>query len=302
MAGKTREIRSRIKAVANIQRITRTMQMIATARFQASQRRATAAQPYTRKIAELVGELSGLGGDEQGQSQSVSHPLLSSPSPAVGRELLLVITSNRGLCGGYNGNILRTAMKHLKSCKDIQIDVEVVGKKGENYFRFNGVEVSEYHEQFGDTPQFETVQALANHYMKQFEEGQYDVVHVLSMAFVSMSRQEATVLQLLPMADPTDLTDEVASPASASGSDYDFSPEPELLLNELLPMTVKTQLFQCFNESEVSEQIARMIAMKAATDNADQMRKDLSRVYNRARQTSITTELMEVISGAAALD
>lgn len=312
MAGKTREIRGRIKAVSNIKRITRTMQMIATARFQASQRRAAAAKPYTRKIAELVGELAraasqpAFGGDNEDgvaeASKAVSHPLLSPPETKVGRELVLVITSNRGLCGGYNGNILRTATHYLNQAREAgtQVDLEVVGRKGAAFFKFNAIVVDTHHKHFGDSAVFEDVQNLAEGFMADFAQGKYDKISVISMAFESMSRQSPHVLQLLPMKDPTaDWSEE--QKASAVSVEYEYSPDPAVLLAELLPVTVKTQLFQCFNEAEVSEQIARMVAMKAATDNANQMGKDLTRAYNRARQGAITTELTEVISGAMAL-
>lgn len=303
MAGKTREIKGRIKAVGNIKRITKTMQMIATARFQASQRRATAARPYTRKIGELVGELaaaaSGTAGAEGAEEspKSFSHPLLKSPSPAVGKELLLVITSNRGLCGGYNGNLLRTASTYLRENAGRNIQLEVVGKKGRSFFKFTGTDVSTFHGHFGDQPAYPEVEKLANDYLAAFTAGQYDSIKVIYMAFETMSRQRPRVLQLLPLSNPA----KKADAAPKAQVNYDFSPDPQTLLNELLPVTVRTQLFQCFNEAVVSEQIARMVAMKAATDNAGKMGKDLTRVYNRARQTAITTELMEVISGAAAL-
>jgi len=298
-----REIRGRIKAVGNIQRITKTMQMIATAQFQASQRRATASQPYTKKIAELVGELAAsASGDEGG----FSHPLLSAPKESTGRELLLVLTSNRGLCGGFNGNILRVASEqrkgYLAQSEDKKLDMQVNGKKGVNFFKFAGTPIDVVHSHFGDVPQFEDVERLAEQYMADFSAGKYDAIKVCYMAFETMSRQMPKVLQLLPMANP--LADAVEEETSAPQAqvDYDFSPDPIQLLNELLPETVKAQLFQCFNESVVSEQIARMIAMKAATDNAGKMGKELKRIFNRARQTAITTELMEIIAGSAALE
>jgi F-type H+-transporting ATPase subunit gamma len=282
-----------MKAVANIRRITKTMQMIATARFQAAQRRATQAQPYTRKIAELVGELAANVGDGE-----VTHPLLKAPSPAVKRQLLLVITSNRGLCGAYNANVLRAATAYLRKNTGTQIDVEVVGKKAVSFFRFNKVNVSQFHSQFGDKPEYEDVQRLAESYMQRFSEGQYDSVSVVSMEFQSMAKQAPRVLQILPLRRP----DAGNTQKAAAQVDYDFSPEPERLLNELLPITVKTQLFQCFNEAAVSEHIARMVAMKSATDAATKMGKNLTRKFNRARQAAITTELSEIIAGAAALN
>jgi F-type H+-transporting ATPase subunit gamma len=294
MAGKTREIANRIKAVGNIQRITKTMQMIATARFQAALRAASASKPYTQQIASLVAELSGAG-------QSVQHPLLGSDAKPAGRSLMLVLTSNRGLCGGYNGNVLRNAQAFLKQHKDPQTDIEVVGNKGRGYFNFTGREIAGFHEQFGDKPRYEDVEALAEDYMQRFSSGQFDAVHIAYMSFQSVARQTPTVLQLLPLEDPSAGEEQTASGKPTSNVNYEFSPAPGQLLNELLPITVKTQLFQCFNDAVVSEQVARMVAMKNATDAASKMEQSLTRVYNRVRQTAITTELMEVISGAAAI-
>lgn len=293
--GKTREIKGRIKAVANIQRITKTMQMIATARCQASQQRAIAAQPYARKIAELVGELS------TSADGGVDHPLLRSPSPKVGRQLLLVLTSNRGLCGGYNANILRQATVFLREHADDRVDLEVVGKKGLGYFQFAGRTVDTFHSQFTDNPVYTEVERLADRYIQAFSEGTYDAVHVAYMTFHSIARQSAAVVQLLPLQRLGG--DQQSDSQTGSGAEvvYDFSPPPADLLGELLPVAVKTQLFQWFNEAVVGEHIARMIAMKSATDAAGKMRKELGRTYNRARQTAITTELTEIIGGAAAL-
>ncbi len=290
MAG-TREIKGRVKAVGNIKRITKTMQMIATARFQAALRRATASQPFTKKIAKLVAELATQCGGK------IDHPLLRTITEEnkTGKELLLVLSSNRGLCGGYNGHILRAADKELahSSAKTV---LEVVGKKGQGFFKFAGTEMAVKHDQFGDKPEFNEVEILADRYMQAFADGKYDSVKVCFMSFQSTSKQQAKVLQILPMAKPETSED------ATSDTSYDYSPTPEQLLEELLPTTVKAQLFQCFNESVVSEQVARMIAMKAATDSADRMSKDLKRQFNRARQASITTELSEIIAGAASLE
>ncbi len=293
MAG-TRDIKGRIKAVGNIERITRTMQLIATARFQAMQKRATEAQAYTRRIGEVVSELAA----NLGETGEVSHPLLSAPKPAAGRHLILVISSNRGLCGGYNANLLRTAMKQIKGAGEI--DLEVVGKKASGYFKFANVPVQSFHSHITDKPEYADVERLAESYMQGFTEGRYDSVKVIYTAFVSMSRQEPRVLQLLPLEPPVAKADEQAASAGPM-TVYDFSPEPEELLGELLPITVKTSLFQCFNEATVSEQLSRMVAMKAATDAAGKMQKSLKRKFNRARQSAITTELSEIIAGAAAL-
>jgi F-type H+-transporting ATPase subunit gamma len=282
-----------MKAVGNIERITKTMQLIASARFQKMQRRATDAQAYTRKIGEVVQELAAaLGGDTE-----LSHPLLSPPPQPAGKELLLVITSERGLCGAYNGNVLKTAGQHLREAGGLDaFDVEMVGKKGVAYCKFNQIPLATVHKQFGDEPHFEDVHALAQRYMDDFVAGRYDAVKVAYMSFVSMSKQTPVVSQLLPMQPPP--TDETEVPSAI----YDFSPDAQALLAEILPVTVKTSLYQWFNEAVVSEQLARMVAMKAATDAAGKLNKSLRRQFNRARQTAITTELSEIIGGAAALD
>jgi len=290
-----REIKSRMKAVANIKRITKTMQMIATARFQASQRRAVEARPYTRKIGELVEQLAAASG-------SVTHPLLAPPDPSPKRELLLVLTSDRGLCGGYNANVLRTAWAERENAmQEREVQLEVVGKKGIGYFKFNRVAVDTYHSHFGETPKYPDVEALADQYINAYLEGQYDRVRVAYMAFHTASRQSPEVLTLLPMQKP-EVADSEQDAGTGPQADYEFSPDAESLLAELLPAAVRTRLFQCFNEAVVSEQVARMVAMKAATDAAGRMRKDLTRTYNRARQAAITTELTEIIAGAAALE
>lgn len=309
---KTREIRGRIRAVTNIQRITKTMQMIATARFQAAQRRATASKPFARYIAQMVGELAQtLAGSGD---TPLTHPLLQAPAPSVGKVCFLVLTSNRGLCGGYNANILRTFTATLKQMTSA--DVEVVGKKGLGYCKFNRIPVAMAHTQFTDRPSYDSVETLAQRYMDLFVQGQYDSIHVLHMGFQSMSRQTPQVVQLLPLRPPTPTSTGTAgipatpgtaqsktheSASATTSTLYDFYPGAQALLKELLPITVKTTLFQCFNEAVVSEQIARMVAMKSATDAAKKMKGSLTRKYNRARQTAITTELMEVISGAASV-
>ncbi len=290
---KTREIKKRIKAVKNIQRITRTMQMIATSKFAKSQSRAEATKPYTEGIFELVQELAATAGN-------VSHPLIEGPVGGFkddAKPLTLVITSDRGLCGPYNGSILRTAIKHLRADKAAQGGpVEVVGKKGVAFMKFNGVQVTRHHTQFGDRPEFEDVQELAENYIELFQAGRITGVNLVYMRYISVAKQAPSVVQLLPLKPPA-----IEAEAGGMTAQYEFSPDAEGLLAELLPETVKTTLFQAFNDAVVSENIARMVAMKSATDNAGKMGKALKRKFNRARQAQITTELTEIVSGAAAL-
>ncbi|MFA7238183.1 MAG: ATP synthase F1 subunit gamma, partial [Phycisphaeraceae bacterium] len=303
-----RELKGRIKAVGNIKRITKTMQMIATAKFQAAARRATATKPYTRKVAELVGELvAAASGQTSGDDASVGggfdHPLLRAPDKKTGRELLLVITSNRGLCGAYNANVIRAITAHLREHPDVAPVLHVIGKKGLAYFRFTGKPVEKAHTHLGDKSTYTEIEALADEFMQRFIAGEFDAVRVVSMRFISNARQSPRVLTLLPIKPPEVPPPEVSAASrkpQAANVLYEFSPEPKELLAQLLPIAVKSQLFQAFNEAIVSEQIGRMVAMKAATDNADQMGRNLKRSFNRARQAMITTELTEIVSGAAA--
>lgn len=291
-----REIKKRMVAVGTIQRITKTMQMIATAKFTAALQRAQATKPYTGRIRQLVAELSANAGE-------LEHPLLRTEQVAGGRELVIVISSDRGLCGAYNSNVLRNGLGHIRGLngRSTDLTLEISGKKAVGFFQFARIPIAEHHT-IGDKPAYEDVNALATRYMQAFIDGEYDAVRVIYMRYLSNSRQVPTVAQLLPLsAEPVDAVagDEAAGGPNAS---YEFSPSAEGLLAEMLPLTVKSQLFQCFNDAVVSEQIMRMIAMKAASENARDLKKSLSRKFNRARQAQITTELTEIISGAAALE
>ncbi|HYF15424.1 MAG TPA: ATP synthase F1 subunit gamma [Phycisphaerales bacterium] len=296
---KTREIKKRIKAVGNIKRITKTMQMIATAKFAASQQRAVAGRPYTETLFDLVTQLAGSMG-----SGDAAHPLLDAGARqenAAAKELTLIITSDRGLCGPYNSAVLRTCMTFLRSNPAAKGGlVELVGKKGVGFMKFAGVPVARNHSQFGDKPRYEDVQALAEDYTKRFIAGEVSRVRVVYMKFLSPSRQTPQVVQLLPF--QTQAADKKSADNAGANQIYEFSPDAKELLDALLPAAVKALLFQAFNDAVVSENVARMVAMKSATDAAGKMGKLYTRKFNRARQAQITTELTEIISGAAALE
>ncbi|MGH7243118.1 MAG: ATP synthase F1 subunit gamma [Phycisphaerales bacterium] len=295
--GKTREIKKRIKAVGNIRRITKTMQMIATAKFSAAQLRSVSSRPYTDALFELVASLAMSLTD-------VRHPLLAAgPAKPDAKTLLLVLTSDRGLCGPYNGSILRTGMHFVRENPPYRTGfIELVGKKGAGFLKYNKIPISQQHNQFGDKPKYEQVEELAQNYIDRFTSGEVSSVQVIYMKFLSAGKQVPTIMQLLPFKADT-IEKKSDKPESKSGmkTQYEFSPSAEELLGELLPSAVKAVLFQAFNDAIVSEQVARMVAMKAATDNAGKMGKRLTRVYNRARQSQITTELTEIVAGAAAL-
>ncbi len=330
---KARAIVKRRKAVRNIRKITKTMQMIATAKFQKSLKRAVGAKPYTVKLRELVTELAASVGD-------VEHPLLRRPGtvgadglpiPLTNRIALIVITSNRGLAGAYNGSILRAANNFIRQQEagGKQVDLYVSGKKGFSFFNFQKRPITQRYDLQGDVPKFSDVERIASDFMNQFTSGKLDSVHVAYMNFISTSTQKPEVLTLLPLAGVEQAVNRImkevaeeeaqakagALDARRSGAEasaampaetgpqviYDFSPAPRDLLDELLPLTVKTALFQCFLDATTSENVARMVAMKSATDNADKMVKSLTMRYNRARQSQITTELSEIMGGVEAM-
>ena len=284
-----RDLVKRRKAVRNIRKITRTMQMIATARFQAALNRAVATKPYSEKLGELVADLSR-GGD------GIDHPLMRKVE-GTDRSALVVLTSNRGFCGSFNASVLREATGFVDGHEG-DVDVHMVGKKGVTFFQYSKRAMAQQTMDIEEKPAFDQVEPIANDLIERFVRGEIASAHVAYMRFISSGRQSAEILQLLPLEPATaDATGDEA-PQSV---EYTFSPDPKALLDDLLPASVRTRLFQCFTDSAVSEQVARMVAMQAATDAAGDMIKDLTRRYNRARQTSITMELLDIIGGANAL-
>jgi F-type H+-transporting ATPase subunit gamma len=295
---KARAIVKRRKSVQNIRKITRTMELIATARFKKALDRATEAEAYTRKIAELVADLGATG-------QEATHPLLEVHEP-VKRSLLLVLSSNRGLAGGYNGNVLRAATRRYQdlTTEGISIRLEVAGKRGIAYMRFRGIPAEATYTQFNDRPQFHEVEVLADAYIRMYVRGEIDRLDVVYTQFVSAARQVAVVQTLLPMT-AAEVGQAAAAATGRSGGErvpYEFLPDARSILEEIVPVSFKVRLFKCFLDAAVSEQIARMVAMRGATENADEMIKRYTRQYNRARQSQITSELAEIIGGAAALE
>ena len=303
---KARAIIERRKAVQNIKKITRTMELIATARFKKALDRATEAEAYTRKIAEIVQDLGG--------SQSeVKHPLLEA-RPQPKNSVLLVLTSNRGLAGGYNANVLRQAIRTRQNneLEGVSTVLEVAGKRGINFLRFQGIKTDKTFTHFEDRPQFSEVEEIAERYISLFVSGKIDRVDVAYTKFRTVARQEAVVESLLRLAslDVTTLQSgrgrkqESGSTAKSSSENvpYAFLPDASSILEEIVPVAFKVRLFKCFLDAAVSEQIARMVAMKGATENAEDMSKTLSRLYNRARQAQITRELSEIIGAVAALE
>jgi len=287
----TREILKRRKSVQNICKITSTMELIATARFKKAFDRAVATRPYNVKISELVSSLSSNAGD-------VQHPLMEVNSGS-NKTLVVAMTSNRGLCGGYNGNVIRMAAKAVEALEADGQDVElrVSGKKGSAFFKFIKREMAEKYEQFDEKLTYTQVDELATEIIDLYLAKKIDAVKIVYTKFESSARYGAETLNLLPLADVESETSDTA----ASNDDYIYSPSASEILDELIPTTVRMTIFQCFLDAVVSEQVARMSAMKAATDSANEMIGSLGRLYNRARQAQVTNELLDIMGGVEAL-
>jgi F-type H+-transporting ATPase subunit gamma len=312
-----RHLDKRRRSIRNIRKITRTMELIATARFKKAMDRAMAATAYTNRMTTLVKDLMASG-------LEVSHPLLEVRD-TVKQATLLVLTANRGYCGGFNGNLQRAGAHRWKELSALApaCRLEVSGKKGIANFKFRGLPIDVTFTQFNDRPAFDEVEAIANRYLDEYSTGRLDRLDIVYTKFENLSRQHVSVETLLPLSGiggRGNSRDISTAPRgySASGtpsiggasatpvgvgrqSIYEFLPSPESILEEVVPSSFKVRLFKCFLDSAVSEQIARMVAMKSATENADDLIRRLSMQYNRARQSRITSELMDVIGGAEAI-
>ncbi len=294
-----RELDKRRKSIRNIRKITRTMELIATARFKKAMDRASAANDYTVRITQIVRDLAAAG-------LEVSHPLLAERAQ-IKSSTILMLTSNRGLCGGYNGSVIRAAVTRRNELTASASDMrfEISGKRGIAAMKFRNVHIDEMYTKFEDQPAFNDVALIADRLMDDFTAGRMDRLDVAYTRFVSISKQVPTVETLLPFSQPKPdeaATGAVAGEGSGSKKDYEFLPSAESILEEVVPASFRVKLFKCFLDAAVSEQIARMVAMKSATENAGDIIKQLSTTYNRARQSKITQEIMEIIGGVEALE
>jgi F-type H+-transporting ATPase subunit gamma len=301
-----RALDKRRKSIRNIRKITRTMELIATARYKKAMDRAHAVTAYTDRLSQIVSSLAAAGTE-------VEHPLLQPrENPKSAR--MLVLSSNRGLCGGYNAGILRAVMPRIKELESSigRVAVDVSGKRGINGLKFRGIDTEQKHTQFEDQPAYDEVDKIATSYLEQYITGQIDRLDVVYTRFVSTSRQIATIETLLPLSSLGRPEESAGKGSEASeglgggrgtsrNTQYEFLPSAASILEEVVPASFKAKLFKCFLDAAVSEQVARMIAMKGATESAGDMIKQLSMTYNRARQSQITGEIMEIIGGVEAL-
>ena len=287
-----RALDKRRKSIRNIRKITRTMELIATARYKKAMDRAAAVTAYTDRLSQIVNSLADAGTE-------VRHPLLEQrKNPKAAR--LLTLSSNRGLCGGYNASVLRATMPHIGELKSAvsNVLVDVSGKRGINGLKFRGIDPNDMYQQFEDQPGYDEVEVIASKYLELYVTGQMDRLDVVFTKFISTSRQQVTIETLLPFGS----LEGADKHAQETNTQYEFQPSAESILEEVVPTSFKAKLFKCFLDSAVSEQVARMIAMKGATESAGDMIKQLSMTYNRARQSQITGEIMEIIGGVEALE
>ncbi|MEX0609958.1 MAG: ATP synthase F1 subunit gamma [Balneolaceae bacterium] len=292
-----RDIRNRITSVNNTQQITKAMKMVAAARLRKAQQRMTQTRPYASKIEEVAGRLVGNSGD--------SNPIMRSPDE-VNKVLFIVVGSDRGLCGGFNNNLFKEVEIVLKRdfssfLESGNLSVLAIGKKATTYFKKRKYKVVDSQPGFFDNLEYETTSDIMEAATSQFIKGMYDGVYLAYNEFKSVIAQNRKVQQVLPID-----SEKIASAGSANASkqaiDYIYEPNSEAILQKLLPLHLNMQLWRAVLESNASEQGARMTAMDSATENAKDLERDLRLKYNQARQSAITTEISEIVSGAQALE
>lgn len=288
MAG-AKEIRSKIASIRNTQKITKAMEMVAASKMRKTQERMSASRPYSESIRRVISHIAKGNIDYK-------HPFLTPRT--VKNVGYLVVSTDRGLCGGLNINLFKTVLNALKMHKDQGVNVRVglVGNKAISFFQSVGVEIRAQVSGLGDTPVMEDLVGIVNGMVNAYRDGEIDEVYIVYNTFVNTMSQKPTVQQLLPLPALDD--DHLESTGSW---DYLYEPNPKVLLDSLLVRYLESQVYQAIVDNLASEQAARMVAMKAATDNAGNLINELQLVYNKARQASITNELNEIVAGAAAI-
>lgn len=282
-----KQIRGRIKAAKNIQQITKAMKLVAAARLKKATDRVLEARPYADKMRELMGSIASAG-------ELPPHPLLvKRPVQRIG---LILVTADRGLAGGYNTNLMRKAAEFVRDA-EAPVTFLTVGKKGQSFFTKRGAEMALHHSVPSSGAGLADSQVVGLAARRMYESGEVDAVYVCYSKFYSAIRQTPQIVQLLPIEPPV-----TAEPASGPAAEYEFEPDAAGLLDVLLPRYFMTLVLQSMLESTASEFGARMTAMTSATDNAGKMIGKLTLQANRERQTAITTQILEIVGGANALN
>ena len=288
-----RDIKKRIGSVQSTRQITRTMEMVATAKIKKAQERIESARPYALAMMEVLGNVARF-------SKGTEHPLLVEHAKRD-RVVIICVTSDRGLAGAFNSNIIRLTerfMREEQAKGTPRLDLIAVGKRAIGYFRYRGIEPLASYRDISDKPTFADARSIAAHLIGAYEAEELDAAYVAFNRFKNVAEQKPELHQLLPI--ERRVVDEAAQGVTHIAAEYMFEPDPESVLDALLPTYVETLIYRALMESAASEQGARRTAMKSATDNASDMITILSRSYNRARQAAITTEIAEIVGGAAA--
>jgi F-type H+-transporting ATPase subunit gamma len=291
---KGRELKGRIKSVENTRKITRTMEMVATSKMKRAQDRVVAARPYANALTEVISSLYS-------SELAERFPLLRQPAQPK-RVALIVLTSNRGLAGGFNANLIKEARARITELErsGAQVDVHVIGKKGLGYFKYVGRALASQRVDITDRPTAENASEIVEQLMRDYISGQLDGVYVTYSKFNSVLSTPPTTDRVLPVTPPERKADADGRNAAVQ-RDYLLFPNAEAILTELLPSYVRNSVYRALVETVAGEQSARRTAMKNATDNAGDILNVLRRTYNRARQAQITQEIAEIVGGAAAL-
>lgn len=284
---KGRELKGRIKSVENTKKITRTMEMVATSKMKRAQDRVVSARPYASALSEVISSLYN-------RDLADRFPLLRQPAK-VSRAAVILLTSNRGMCGGFNGNLIKEARTLLGKLRadGVEPELHIVGRKGLGYFRYVGESVATSRTDISDQPTAQDAASLVDGLMASFIKGDLDAVYVVYAQFKSAISTPPDSLKVLPVDPPA---------RTGSMPDYLLFPSADAIVTELLPSYVRNAIYRALVETVASEQGARRTAMKNATDNATEVLGVLRRTYNRARQASITQEIAEIVGGAAALE
>src|SRR4051794_28634451 len=291
--GQERALRRRIRSVESTKKITRAMELIAASRILKAQQRVAAARPYAELLTEAIRNLASAGGGG-------GHALLAQRDE-VRTVAFVVVTADRGLAGGYNSGVIRAAERALQAEVAAGRDYMLIlcGKKAEGYFRFRHYRIEAAYNGFSEQPEYTDARDVARMVIDKFENGEVDQVQLVYTQFLSLGLQRVTNRTFLPLQSEA-LTEGSAGEGGPAAS-YEFEPSPDAILERLLPTYVEARLFDAMLQAAASEHAARQRAMKSATDNAEELIKALSRQMNRARQESITTEIMEIVGGAEAL-
>jgi len=278
-----RDIRRRINAAKNIKQITRAMQFVAASKLRRAQDSTLSARPYSEKIDEVLADVAAVLGSED-------HPLLADPTSR--KRLMILITTDRGLAGPLNTNTIRFASREITEHQG-DVAMVTVGRKGRDAMRRAGVPIEAHFAGFGDRPTFADVLPLARLITDDFLTGEYGRIDLVYSRFVSTLSQKPVVDQLLPIEETKDTE-------GIPGNQFIFEPSPQAVLQQLLPRYVATRLFHAVLEGRASEESSRMVAMKSATENAEELIDDLTLAYNKVRQSNITREMIEIATGARA--